>query len=134
MAPCPNTVLFQPIVHVTEIPEWPSLASLADYAHHLPHSSSHTILLLVFISTSYSLFTHPPIALTIGRVEPIRMGSIRPHPHQLFALESGRRSSDIEPYSFHTPHTYYHSQLPVYRAREYYTRRIGKTFFVCYSP
>jgi hypothetical protein len=41
----------------------------------------------------YHFLTHPPITRTIGREESMEMGFIRPHPHRLFALESGRRSS-----------------------------------------
>jgi hypothetical protein len=45
------------------------------------------------IAFIYHFLTHPPITRTIGREESMEMGFIRPHPHRLFALESGRRSS-----------------------------------------
>jgi len=45
------------------------------------------------IAFIYHFSTHPPITRTIGREESMEMGFIRPHPHRLFALESGRRSS-----------------------------------------
>ena len=67
-------------------------------SHQLSYSSSHTIHLLVIISASYILFTHPPIAWTISGVEPKSMGFIHPHPHQVIAL---RRSSSRPTF---TPH------------------------------
>jgi hypothetical protein len=45
------------------------------------------------IAFKYHFSTHPPITRTIGREESMEMGFIRPHPHRLFALELGRRSS-----------------------------------------
>jgi len=63
-------------------------------SHHLPSLSTHTIHFESAYRLHIPLFD-PPITRTIGRVESMEMeiGFIRPHPHRLFALESGRRSS-----------------------------------------
>ena len=80
------------------------LLSITNVILDLPFSASHTFLLVIF-SPSYSLFAHPPISRTIGKVELERMGFIRQHPHRPFALESGRPSSSRPAFTPHIPTT-----------------------------
>lgn len=80
--------------------------TLIFFISHIPPSTYHLVFIQVF-------FTHPPFSRIIGRVEPMRMGFIRPY--RLFALRLEARTALIEPSSLHTPRTYYHSPYSMHR-------------------